>query len=356
VNLRRAALVTVKDLRLGPRSPVFLWAILLPLLLTFLITAVFGALFAPPPRLAVVDEGSSAVTEALLGADGLEVRVLADADELRRAVVEHEYDAGLLLPAGVDEALRSGEGSGLEFFVSGSSLASTRVVLGVMTIGLLREVAGQSPPVEVVVTRLGDEGYVPVEDRVLPLVVAYAVVIAGMFLPALSLVEERQRRTLDAVLVTPARMSEVLLGKALLGVLLALGMGLVTLAVNDAFAGQPLAMTLFLLVGAIMMAELGLILGCWARDSSTLFSAVKGGGILIFLPVVFILFPALPQWIPRLVPTHYFLTPIYEIATTGSALGDHFVDLLVGAAVCLALVPAVAVAGRRAERRSALTV
>lgn len=355
-SLGRALRVTQKDLRLGPRSPIFLWAILLPVILTFLVTAVFGSLFAPPPRLAVVDEGDSAVTVALLAAEGIDVTLLADDGALRSAVEAHDYDAGLVLPAGFDEALASGAQPPMEFFVSGSSLASTRVILGVTTLSAIREIGGQSPPVEVVVTQLGEEDFVPIEDRLVPFVVFYAVVIAALFLPAASLVDEREKRTLDAVLVTPARMSEVLLGKAVLGVVLALLMGLVSLALNDAFAGRPVAMGVFLLVGAIMMAEVGLILGCWARDSNTLFSAIKGGGIFIALPAIFFLFPALPQWIPMLVPTYYFLGPIYEIATQGDGLGDHLVELAVATAVCVALVPAVRVVGRRAERFSALTV
>ena len=356
MNLARAVRVTQKDLRLGPRSPVFLWAILLPLLMTFVFTVVFGSLFEPPPRLAVVDQGDSVITDSLVEAQGLRVAVVADEAELRRAVTAHEFDAGLLLPADVDDVLAAGGRPALEFYVSGSSLASTRVILAVSTLELLREIAGQSPPVDVVVTQLGDEEYVPIEDRLLPLIVAYAVIIAGMFLPALSIVDERDKRTMDAVLVTPTRLSEFLFGKALLGVLLAMAMGLITLGINDAFAGQVLAMVLFLLVGSVMMAEVGLMLGSWARDSNTLFSAVKGGGILIFAPVIFILFPGLPQWIPRLIPTHYFLTPIYEIATTGAKLGDHLLDLGIAAAICVALLPAVAVVGRAAERRSAMTV
>jgi hypothetical protein len=115
-------------------------------------------------------------------------------------------------------------------------------------------------------------------------------------------------------------------------------------------------MVVFLLVGAVMMAEVGLILGCWARDSNTLFSAIKGGGIVIALPAIFFLFPALPQWIPHIVPTYYFLAPIYGIATQGHTLGDHLLDLAVALTVCLALVPAVRTVGRRAERQSALAV
>jgi ABC-2 type transport system permease protein len=304
----------------------------------------------------VVDRGASAITSALQAADGLRVVVVDDEAELRRAVTAHEFDAGLVLPARIDAALAAGDQAPLQFYISGSSLASTRVILGVTTLELLRDVAGQSPPVDVAVTQLGDEEYVPIQDRLLPLIVAYAVVIAGMFLPALSLVDEREKRTMDAVLITPTRLSEFLLGKALLGVLLAMAMGLITLAINNAFAGQVLAMVAFLLVGSVMMAEVGLMLGCWARDSNTLFSAVKGGGILIFAPVIFILFPALPQWISQLIPTHYFLTPIYKIATTGATLADHLLDLAIGAAVCVVLLPAVGAVGRAAERKSAMAV
>lgn len=355
-SVGRALRVTQKDLRLGPRSPIFLWAIGLPVLMTFLITAVFGSLFAPPPRLAVMDEDASAVTAALLAEEGLDVTVLDDEADLLAAVEVHDYDAGLVLPAGFDAALAAGEQPPMEFYVSGSSLASTRVILGVTTLAAIRDLAGQSPPVEVVVTQLGAEGFVPIEDRLVPLIVFYSVVIAAMFLPAASLVDEREKRTIDAVLVTPTRMSEVLLGKAVLGVVLALLMGLVSLALNDAFGGQPAAMVVFLLVGAVMMAEVGLILGCWARDSNTLFSAIKGGGILIALPAFFFLFPALPQWIPMLVPTYYFLGPIYEIATQGDTLGDHLMEVAVAVAVCVALVPAVRRVGRKAERQSALAV
>lgn len=356
MSLTRAGQVLLKDLRLGPRSPIFGWALALPLVFTFLVSAVFGDLFAPQARLVVVDEGASAITAALQAEPGIDVTVLDDAEQMQAAVQAHDYDAGLLLPSGVDEALRSGDSVPLQFFVSGESLASTRLVLGVTTLAEVRDVAGQVPPVDVVVTTVGDEDWVPVEDRLLPLIVMYAVVIAGLFLPASSLVEEREKRTLDAVLITPVRMSEVLLGKAALGVLLAVLMGWVTLAINRAFAGQLLGMTVFLVLGGIMMAELGLVLGCWAKDANTLFTAIKGGALLIIAPVLFTLFPGLPQGVARVFPTYYFLQPIYEMAVAGSAFGDHLVEVAVSVGICLALVPAVVAMGRRLERRSALAL
>ncbi len=37
MNARRVGHVLGKDLRLGPRSPIFLWALALPVVFTFLI-------------------------------------------------------------------------------------------------------------------------------------------------------------------------------------------------------------------------------------------------------------------------------------------------------------------------------
>ncbi|MGA7690521.1 MAG: ABC transporter permease [Jiangellales bacterium] len=356
MNLKQAAHVLAKDLRLGPRSPVFLWVLALPLVFTFLISAVFGDLFAPPARLAVVDESSSRITAALQAVDGIEVTVLDDADAMSAAVEAHDYDAGLLLPAGTDEALATGQQTELVLVVSGQSLASTRLVIDVTTLDELRAASGGSPPVEVVVATVGDQKWVPVEDRLLPFIVMYAVIIAGLFLPASSMVEEREKRTLDALLITPVRMSEILVGKGALGVLLAVMMGWVTLALNDAFGSQPLAMTLFLLLGGVMMAELGLVVGSWAKDSNTLFTTVKGGALLVVAPVLFTLFPGLPQWIAQLFPTYYFLQPIYDMAVTGTTFSEHLVELAACVAICLALLPAVSAMGRRLEQQMAATV
>ena len=53
-----------KDLALGPRSPIVLWALVLPIVLTVLIRGVFGGLFESEPRLGIIDEGNSEVTAA----------------------------------------------------------------------------------------------------------------------------------------------------------------------------------------------------------------------------------------------------------------------------------------------------
>ena len=61
MNASRTWQIMSKELRMGPRSPLFLYALILPVVLTFVIQGVFGSLFEPAPRLAIVDEGNSSI-------------------------------------------------------------------------------------------------------------------------------------------------------------------------------------------------------------------------------------------------------------------------------------------------------
>ncbi|MEN8239814.1 MAG: ABC transporter permease [Actinomycetota bacterium] len=354
--MRLAWYVLSRELKLSPRSPLVFYAIAMPFLITFLVSSVFGSLFEVSPGLGIVDEGSSAVTTAATERDGIVVSIVADEETLRAKVEAGDLDAGLVLSADFDESLAEGEQPDLEFFVAGGSLASSRVILAVTTLDLIREVEGIDPPVTVLVTPVGDEDYVPIGDRLLPTMVIYAVMIAATFLPAASLVDEREKRTLDAVLVTPTRMSDVLVGKGAFSVVLATLMGFVTLMINDALVGQPGTMLLILLLGSIMLTLMGLALGLWAKDITSMYTAIKGGGIFVFLPVIFVLFPGLPQWIPKAVPTYYFLQPIYDVAVHAHSFGDVVPELLIAVAICAALVPLLAGVARHAEKKLAMTV
>lgn len=352
MKLARAWRVMRKELRMGPRSPMVLWALVLPVLITLLIRGVFGGLFAPKPRLGIVDLGTSQITAQAQELEGIEVTLLSSEEQLKRRVEDNDLDAGLILQPDFDAAVRAGTQPDLQIYIGGESLASNRIVIAVTALDLIRGIAGEPAPVEVEVTAIGEEG-VDLITRLLPVMVMYAVAVSGVMVPAASLVEERERRTLDALLVTPTTIGDVLVGKGGIGFVLAMLTGVITLAMNRAFGDQPVALLLILGLAGLMMAEVGLVLGSWARDSNTMFTAFKSGAVLLFYPVVFFIWPGLPQWIARLGPAYYFLKPMYDLSVSGSALGDVWVDLAIGLAICAALVPLVAVMGRRLQRELA---
>ena len=123
MNLKRSWYVFGREVRLSPRSPLVLFAIGVPLLMTFLISAVFGSLFDPNPRLGIVDQDGSAVAVAAQEIEGVEVTLIDDVDELRSKVENHDLDAGMVLPQGFDAAIAAGIQPDLLFYVSGESLA-----------------------------------------------------------------------------------------------------------------------------------------------------------------------------------------------------------------------------------------
>jgi len=346
VSLRRVLSIWRKDLALGPRSPFLLFAVAMPVIITLLVQGVFGNLFERPPRLGIVDEGESAVTAAALELEELRTSRVADAETLRQMVTDHDLDAGLVLAAGFDTALRAGERPPLTLYVAGESRANDRVVVAITTIDLLRGVEGRAPNVSVEVVAPGGEG-IPLQTRLVPFIVLYALFAAGVFVTSFSFTEERERRTMDALLASPLTMSEVLVAKGLFGGTLAAAMSLVTLALNGALTGQPVGLLLALAVGAVMAAMIGLLYGIAAPDTKVLFALIKTLSLLLFAPGLWYVFPEWPQWIAYLFPTYWLLNPIVEIGQQGAGLADVWWQVVIGAAICLALAPLL---GRLAQR------
>lgn len=339
-----------KDLALGPRSPIVLWAFVLPVVLTLLIRGVFGGLFESEPRLGIVDQGNSEVTAAALEIEGMKVTIYDDVDAMLADVEGNNLDAGLVLQDGFDAAVRSGEAPDLQLYIGGESLASDRIVIQVTALDLIRGVSGAAPPVNVDVVTIGEPG-LDLSLRMLPLVVMYAVAIAGAFVPAMSLVGEKESGTVNAVLVTPTTVHQFMAAKVLLGVVLATLTGVMALLLNSALGNEPAAVTLGIVVGAVMMAEIGVMLGAWARDANTMFTIFKGGAILLFYPVVFYIWPSLPTWIAQLSPTYYFLQPIFDLSVSGATFSAVWVELAIAVAICVALVPLVYRVGTWLQRR-----
>jgi len=352
VSARRILLVLGKDLRLGPRSPVFLWVLVLPLLITLVLQVAFGDLLDPRPRLGIVDEGESAVAAAARQASGIEVAPLGSAEALKAKVEADDLDAGLVLPAGFDAALGAGERPALELYLSGRSSAADRLVLTATTLDLIRRAAGGAPPLEVEMVALGEEA-LPITVRLVPLIAMYALLVAGVFLPSFSLADERERRTLNAVVVTPVRLGEVVAAKGSLGFLLAVPMAVVTLWINQALTGQPLALLVVLVVAGALLVELGLVYGTVAGNVTAVFTLIKGTGFLLLAPTVFYLFPDWPQWIARLFPTYWVINPVYEVTIERAGLGDVWAELVVALGVGALLGLVVAATTRRLQARLA---
>ncbi|MCK4542798.1 MAG: ABC transporter permease [Spirochaetales bacterium] len=354
MSIRNSWIIFIKDMLMGPRTMMVLWLFVMPLLITFVIRLIFGGLIDPSPRLGIVDLGSSSIPAVVAELDEIEVTILDSVEILREQVETDDLDAGLILEEGFDKLVISGKFPELRMFVGGESLASTRVVLAVTVVDLVRGLAGEPAAVEVVTEVIGDGPTVPIEERLVPMLVLLSVALGGVFLPASMLIQERINRTADAVLATPVQVGDFVLAKGAVGFLLAFGMGVLTLLINGGFTRYVAGNLTVIAVGALMSVLLGLILGATVKDLQTMFAVWKSGGIILFAPAVLFLFPSIPGWIPKLFPTYYFLGPLYEMTVNAASLSEVYIDLIIGVGISAVLFAILTPLAKRMEMRLAI--
>ena len=351
MNTRTVFSIIRKDLSTGPRAMLVVWVIIFPLAITLVIRLIFGGLANPLPRLGIIDQGNSVIVAEAATLDVIDVTIIDSVEELKNGVESNDFDAGLILQPGFDAAVKSGESPPLQFFISGESLSSDRIILAVTTIDLIRGVAGQPAPVVVRSEIVGDGPTVPLIDRIIPMIVLLAVALSAVFLPAASLVQERESRTLTAVLITPARVGEFMLAKGIVAFFLSVVSGVFTAVLNLGFGAQFFSNLLIIGVAGFMCVPIGLGLGAAVKDMSTMFAIWKSGAIILFAPAVLMLFPSVPRWVAMLFPTYYFLGPLYDLNIEAVPMNEVILELGVGLLFGVALaVIASGIAGKMEEK------
>ncbi len=353
MSVRRVAILLGKDFKYGSKGFIFIMAIVAPILISLVMTLVFGTFFSQTAKLGITDQGDSRLTGLMSALDSVQTRTYASADDLRRAVEAGAVDMGLTVPQGFDEEVSRGTAIVLPAYVWGESLAKNRGILLATINSAVRQLAGQEVPIHIETTTLGDTQSVPWNDRMLPLVLLYAVTMGGIMVPASLLVDEKQKHTLAALAITPTTLGDILAAKGLMGVIMALVMSIVIMLMNQAFGVQPGLLMIVLGLGAVMGALSGLVFGSLVKDINTLFAAIKAIGILLFAPAIFYMFPQLPQWIGRIFPTYYMLAPIVEISQRGGGWSAIATDVFILIGLNIVLVGVVILTLKKTKQLAA---
>jgi ABC-2 type transport system permease protein len=350
MSIRRILVLLRNEVGSSSRNFIVIFAILTPLLVSLALSLVFGNLFSGKPRLGLALEGDSQIPALIERADTVILELYDSAAELEEVTAEGSVDVGVVLTPGFDEAILSGEPLEITSYAWGESLARDRLIAGITVADALRSLTGEELPVDVVSHILGDAETLAFEDRLLPFIILIAVLIGGLMTPATSLVMEKQRDTLTAVVVTSARVEEIFLSKGITGTVLAVIVAVLTLLLNRAFGGEPLLLVFVLAMGAMAASGFGLMLGYFAKDITSLFATIKGIGLLLYAPAIIFLFPGVPQWIGRLFPTYYIMNPVNEITLRGAGWSKVAPDLAVLAVIILVEIGALLYIARRTRR------
>jgi len=352
MSIRRIGVLLNKELRYGFKSYFFVFAIVAPLIFTIFINLLFGSLFSGKPKLGVINQGHSQIVESLKNMESINLKEYSSEKELKNAVETGARDVGVVLGKNFDSIIKKGELTKLIVYVWGESLLKNRAIVSSALLYQIRDISGKKVPVDITPVSLGDADNIPLKDRFLPLIVLMAIFISGFAIPSASLVDEKQKRTIGAVMATPATQSDIFISKGLLGIIISFIMGILILVLNHAFNTQFLLIILILFLAAIMASCLGLIIGAFMKDTASLYSAIKGLGLIIYGPGIIKIFPQIPEWVGKLFPTYYIMNPIMEITRKGGGWSTVNLDvyiLIVIIAVLLAIVGTIARKTRQQE-------
>ena len=313
--------------------------------------------------LAVIDRDRTAQARRLLdayrAADYFRLAFDLDSeDELRELIDRGEAGAGLIIPQDYGDQLASGATAQVSFLLDGSDPSVATAALSAA------ELIGQSVSTQIRVERLQAAGLggavapgLEVRSQVWfnpDLVSAYFMVPAliGMILQlmttmltATAIVRERERGTIEQLIVTPIRSGELIVGKIAPYVLIALFNTLEVLAVGTLWFGVPVrgSLGLLLLLSGLFLTcslGIGLFLSTVAHTQQeammlTWFTLLP----TVFLSGFFFPLAAMPpvlQFISRFIPLRYYLAIIRSILLKGvgaGALTDEILALAILAAI-----------------------
>ena len=305
--------------------------------------------------LAVYDQDRSPEARALLdayrSADYFTIAYEANSEtELRDLLDSGQARAGLIIPPDYSNDIQGGQPAQVVFVLDGSdpTVASTALSAA--------QLIGQAHATNILESRLLHRGQAAVIQP--PVVVsttvwynpdlisAYFMIpgVIGMILFAITsiltasaIVRERERGTIEQLIVTPIRPWELVVGKLLPYVILAFLNAFEVLAIGHYWFGVPIRGSLWLIAAAsflFLLTSLGI--GLLASTIANTQQEAMLTVWMMLLPSIFLagfFFPleAMPkvlQWISYVFPLRYYLVIIRSLMLKGVGVAAYQVDLI----------------------------
>ncbi len=352
MSLSRVLLLTKKEFKACPRSPVALWILLMPLFITFFIQVVFPSIFEEEPVLGISTVSESVIAANLSSLDGIKV-VFEVEDYLEDLVLRGSVDAGLFISESFEDSVISGERPELRFSASEKGNQTNGGILLLVIMDELRNLEGNDIPVSFSIRTPDFLEQAPLSERIVPSMILIVMMVSGIFIPAFMLVQERERGTLSALLSTPASVKEVLFAKGILGFCLTVPIAFITLTMNGIRGFDVFALLVCFTVGTAVCNSIGLIYGTLARDTKSLYTMVKSFNIILAAPILFYIFPGWPGWVAKFFPTYWFMDPIYRVTMKDASLADVTAELSLAVILSILLVLLAVHLGKRLQRNLA---
>lgn len=354
MHLRIILAIARKDLVDAMKNMYLLFAIVLPIAMSLLFRFLFGGDSSSSGTgvidISVYEAEQSRLTQQIMETRQFSMFFVGSPDEVQADVVKKNRVGGLVVPAGFDAAVAGGQRPDLQLYVNEKRGGVRVAVLQEVINGSLRAMADQELPAKIVRTDLssaasGSSAGAPDLNRFyLNIFLVMSLTMVGVFVVPYILVEEKEKATLKAILVSPATYADVVIGKALVGIFYALLVAFVLMLFNNGFAGNIPVTLLGLVLGSVFLVLIGLLMGAAFNQMTQVNSWSSIVMLVLMLPGMFGDFLPPPEPIPtvmKLIPTSYMAAAVNQGMLNTVTLSSAITNLGVLAAATILAFAAV---------------
>jgi ABC-2 type transport system permease protein len=263
--------------------------------------------------------------------EGLEFETVASEEQLKQAVIDGQFIAGIALPADILDKLQAGQKPRIRVFFAADTPPEIKDAIEVVIKELSYQQTGQSLAIEVSQEVLGPDlagTPLPPRDRLRPLLAVMLIMVETMGLATL-ISEEIERYTIHALLVTPATVTDIFAAKGITGISLAFGQAALFMAIVGGLNQQPLIVLVALLLGALLVIAAGFLVGALAKDMLSVLAWSLPLIIILVIPSIGVVFPgSVTGWV-KVLPTYYLVETVHKASNFNAGWTDAWQSLLI---------------------------
>jgi ABC-2 type transport system permease protein len=353
-NLRLTWAITAKDVVDAVKNKNAL-ANLVSTLFIMVLYAALPSLRGDTPLVIAYDLGDSALVEQMEESDSVRVYVGESRADMQAIVADMDEAAlGLVLPPGLDSQVAAGEPVVLEgylaYWVREGKAAETVAAVESAISALAGTPVRVDTEGNVVQAALESTG----SAVLMSLSVGIVVTMLGVTILPHLMIEERETKTIDLLLVSPASIGEVVLGKALTGLFYCLIPVAALLAYYSTTIVHWGLAILAVVLGSLFTVGLGLLLGSILKVKQQL---VLWGFVLMIVLMLPLMLVVISELLPeglveilRWVPTTALARAVTVSAVQSATIADVARELALLAGSAAAILAAVVWVVRRSDR------
>ena len=171
-----------------------------------------------------------------------------------------------------------------------------------------------------------------------PAVMGMILMLICAMMTSISIVKEKERGTMEVLLVSPIRPLMVIIAKAVPYLILAFAILIVILLMARYVLGVPLSGSLFwILAVSTLYILLALSLGLLIYIAKSQLVALLASALLLLMPVVMLsgmMFPveSMPtvlQWLSAIIPPKYYIEAMRKLMIMGVGIGEVMKEVIV---------------------------